>query len=60
MVDPDRSVEDEAKNKSTTLFSSRAGYRDMIEDIGVAYALASVSSSVIVVAVDMAGTTALW
>ena len=56
--DPDQAVEVEAKNKSTTLFSSSAsgaaGYSDMIEDIGVAYALAGVSSSVIVV-VDMAG-----
>ena len=56
--DPDQAVEVEAKNKSTTLFSSRAsgaaGYSDMIEDIGEAYALVEVSSSVIVV-VDMAG-----
>ena len=56
--DPDQAVEVEAKKKSTTLFSSRAsgaaGYSDMIEDIGVAYALVGVSSSVIVVD-DMAG-----
>ena len=56
--DPDQAVEVEAKNKSTTLFSSRAseaaGYSDIIEDIGVAYALVGVSSSHIVV-VDMAG-----
>ena len=48
--DPDQAVEDEAKKKSTTVFSSRAseaGYRDIIEDIGVAYALVGVSSSVI-------------
>ena len=48
--DPDQAVEDEAKNKSTTVFSSRAsgaGYGDIIEDIGVAYALVGVSSSVI-------------
>ena len=55
--DADQAVEDEAKNRSTTLFSSRAsgaGCSDIIEDIGVAYALVGVSSSVIVV-VDMAG-----
>ena len=55
--DPDQAVEDKAKNKSTTLFSSRAsggGYSDIIEDIGVAYALVGVSLSVIVV-VDIAG-----
>ena len=56
--DPDQAVEVEAKNRPTTQFSSRAsgaaGYNDMIEDIGVAYALVGVSSSVIVV-VDMAG-----
>ena len=48
--DPDQAVEVEAKNKSTTLFSSRAsgaaGHSDMIEDIGVVYALVGVSSSV--------------
>ena len=55
--DPDQAVEDKAKNKSTMLFSSRAsggGYSDIIEDIGVAYALVGVSLSVIVV-VDIAG-----
>ena len=54
---PDQAVEDEAKNKSTTVFSSRAsggGYSDIIEDISVAYALISVSLSVIVV-VNKAG-----
>ena len=54
---PDQAVEDEAKNKSTTLFSSRAsggGYSDIIEDISVAYALIGVSLSVIVV-VNKAG-----
>ena len=60
--DPDQAVEVEAKNKSTTEFSSRAsgaaGYSDMIEDIGVAYALVGVSSSVIVI-VDMAGVGGL-
>ena len=37
--DADQAVEDEANDKSTTLFSSRAletGYSDIIEDIGVA------------------------
>ena len=53
--DADQAVEDEANNKSTTLFSSRAsGRSDITEDIGVAYALVGISSSVIVV-VDMAG-----
>ena len=53
---PDQAVEDEAKNKSTTVFSSRAsgGYSDIIEDISVAYALIGVSLSVIVV-VNKAG-----
>ena len=61
--DPDQAVEVEAKNKSTTEFSSRAsgaaGYSDTIEVIGVAYALVGVSSSVIVVVVDMAGVGGL-
>ena len=54
---PDQAVEDEAKNKSTTVFSSRAsggGYSDIIQDISVAYALIGVSLSVIVV-VNKAG-----
>jgi hypothetical protein len=54
--DPDQAVEDEAKNKSTTLFSSRAsgpGCRDIIEDIGVAYALDGMSS--VIVVTDMVG-----
>ena len=52
-----QAVEEEAKNKSTSLFSSRAsgaGYSNVIENIGVENALVGVSSSVIVV-VDMAG-----
>ena len=57
--DPDQAVEVEVKNKSTTEFSSSAsgaaGYSDMIEDIGVAYALVGVSSSSVIVVVDMAG-----
>ena len=55
--DADQVVEDEANDKSTILFSSKAsgsGRSDITEDIGVAYALVGVSSSVIVV-VDMAG-----
>ena len=55
--DADQVVEDEANDKSTILFSSRAsgsGRSDITEDIGVANALVGVSSSVIVV-VDMAG-----
>ena len=47
---------DEANDKCT-LFSSRAsgiGRRDITEDIGVAYALVGISSSVIVI-IDMAG-----
>ena len=52
--DADQAVEDEAKGKSTTLFSSGASSIDITEDIGVAYALVGISSSVIV-AVDNVG-----
>ena len=59
VVMTDQAVEVEAKNKSTTVFSSRAsgaaGYSDIIEDIGVAYALVGVSSSSVIVVDDMAG-----
>ena len=55
--DADQAIEDEANEKSTILFSSRAlgtGCTGIIEDIGVAYALVVKTSSVTVV-VDMAG-----
>jgi hypothetical protein len=54
--DPDQAVvEDADKNKSTTLSSrASAGCSGIIEDIGVAYVLDGVTSSVIEV-VDMAG-----
>ena len=58
--DADEAVEDETNDKSTSLFSSRAsgtGSGDELiiaEDIGVAYALVGISSSVVDI-VDMVG-----
>jgi len=57
--DPDQAVEDADKNIFITLFSSSvsgAGYSEIMDDIGVAYALDGVVSSfVITVVVDIAG-----
>jgi hypothetical protein len=53
-----QAVEEEAKNKSISLFSSRAsgaGCSNVIEYIGVENALVRVSSSSVIVVVDMAG-----
>jgi hypothetical protein len=52
--DADQAVEDEANDGSTTPFSptsetGRSGELSMAEDIGVAYALVGISSSVVVV-----------
>lgn len=57
--DADQAVEDEANDGSTTPFSptsetGRSGELSMAEDIGVAYALVGISSSVVVV-VDIVG-----
>lgn len=52
--DDDQAVEDKADDKSITLSASRTGCSDITEDIGVAYVLVGISSSVIVV-VDMVG-----